>query len=540
MHTWSSRLLKPKLQAAILQVTGDLSREDRLEAQVNRTPIPPSIDDANPSTSSAELSHRTTPNNQPVTPERHSTLAIPHIDTPTPSSSPANWTCDHNNQGEATAASQVNNAAGTNNSDQKTTGTPGLFGRSTAGGGLFGGRSSYGFGSTTSTATGFDLRPQNASTKTPIVTDSDNHTNSSFSSSPRATPGCSSTSSFGSSSTPGGFGSSTSNGFGLFGGVRSSGGDVPVFGSTSTSTGFGGGIGVSNRAEPSRLSNSSSHTMPSNASITLPPPGTEQTGMRDLTAAFGLTRLDDTVNKICPGTAITPFSAHIEEDGEHHHQHVQAVTSQSTYASSSLEELRLADYSHGRRSGLFGNTPDHTIDSSRTKGKNSSNESFGAPKPQGGGLFGTSAPTVRRKSRSQPPAQAPTVRLLEHHERSDTNRVRNDSFRAADRPTSSTPTRPSRRLADFLDDDDDFEDGMNDWIRWTNSGARLLTPVSGERLLNLYQIKKIIGGLDRWEKDWILVKLSRTHRNPNGTYSVPLGVVVKHINSFLDPADRIY
>lgn len=115
---------------------------------------------------------------------------------------------------------------------------------------------------------------------------------------------------FGGATSNTGFGSGNAGGSNLFGAAK------------PATTGFGGGFG------------SSTTTQPANAF------GASTTG-------FGATA-QPTNN----GTGSTPFSAFIEKDNAANtNSHYQSITFMQPYQAFSFEELRLADYSAGRKSG---------------------------------------------------------------------------------------------------------------------------------------------------------------------------------------------
>lgn len=119
MHTWSSRLLKPKLQAAILQASTNLRICGQVDAQhpssrhlpiitVNRG----RISTANSSPIPSSHISRATPVNastfrKPVTPKRlNAPASQPRIDTPTWSTNPEDSPPRRNSPAEETQKSK--------------------------------------------------------------------------------------------------------------------------------------------------------------------------------------------------------------------------------------------------------------------------------------------------------------------------------------------------------------------------------------------------------------------------------------------------
>ncbi|OCK77195.1 hypothetical protein K432DRAFT_334357 [Lepidopterella palustris CBS 459.81] len=194
----------------------------------------------------------------------------------------------------------------------------------TSGGGLFGNTSggfgSGGFGST-NTSTGFGAKPFGGTTAT--------SGGSLFGGTTSTAP----------STGFGGFGSTANNTSSAFGTSNTGGGlfgtqNKPAFGTNTTNTGggiFGGSGGVT-------------------AASTGFGANTGTTGFGVSSTGFGASNQQASNN----GTATTPFNAFIEKDGGQpgsQSQHYQTITMQQPYQNWSLEELRLADYSQGRRFG---------------------------------------------------------------------------------------------------------------------------------------------------------------------------------------------
>jgi hypothetical protein len=155
MHTWSSRLLKPRLQVAISQASRCLPitiPSGLLRPPSQNLPVPvPKCQEDDPTSSSrvnTVISHMF---GKPMTPEKHSTPA-PHlrIDTPTPSKNTDHISPLRNRQSKETLGSRKDFIFGTN----------GLFGQLTSTGtDVF---SRPNIGSSIGTATGVGFRNQSA------------------------------------------------------------------------------------------------------------------------------------------------------------------------------------------------------------------------------------------------------------------------------------------------------------------------------------------------------------------------------------------
>ncbi|KEQ62662.1 uncharacterized protein M437DRAFT_48873 [Aureobasidium melanogenum CBS 110374] len=188
--------------------------------------------------------------------------------------------------------------------------------------------------------------------------------------------------------TPSTFGASTAPTSSPFGAVNK-----PTFGATPASGGggiFGGGS--------STFGNNgfgSSNTGGSNTFGGAKPTTTGNTMFGSGT--FGNTSTQPTNN----GTGSTPFSAFIEKDNAANtNSHYQSITFMQPYQAFSFEELRLADYSAGRKvgnangqAGAFGQASG--FGSGFNSGQAASTSTFGAPQATntGGGIFGAQAST---------------------------------------------------------------------------------------------------------------------------------------------------
>ncbi|KAH0311177.1 hypothetical protein KCU71_g7785, partial [Aureobasidium melanogenum] len=202
---------------------------------------------------------------------------------------------------------------------------------------------------------------------------------------------------FGSANKPA-FGAPAATG-GIFGGGASSGTfgnqaatSSPFGGATSNATGFGsgnaGGSTMFGAAKPATTSfggfgSSTTTQQPANT-------------FGASTQGFGATA-QPTNN----GTGSTPFSAFIEKDNASStNSHYQSITFMQPYQAFSFEELRLADYSAGRKvgnangqAGAFGQTSG--FGSGFNSGQAAPASTFGAPQANNttGGIFGAQAST---------------------------------------------------------------------------------------------------------------------------------------------------
>lgn len=152
--------------------------------------------------------------------------------------------------------------------------------------------------------------------------------------------GASNTSAPASSGFGGGFGNTANSGTG-FGGSNTTGG---LFGQNKPASGFGGTGGSSLFGG---ATNNQTTTPGFGASTT---GGTPGFGATTATPAFGAaTSQQPPTNQ---GTAVTPFSAFIEKDNASStNSHYQSISFMQPYSNFSFEELRLADYTAGRKYG---------------------------------------------------------------------------------------------------------------------------------------------------------------------------------------------
>ncbi|KAK4217253.1 hypothetical protein QBC37DRAFT_57597 [Rhypophila decipiens] len=191
------------------------------------------------------------------------------------------------------------------------------------------------------------------------------------------------------------FGASTaaapaSSGFGAFGGNTTS-TAAPAFGSGG---GLFGGTAASKPATVGFGTNTGTSGFGAGAGTTLFGGGNATT-----TSAFGATNNPGIGTNVGdpPGTGVTPFNAFTEKEGTSTvTNHYQSILFQEPYKKFSTEELRLADYNQGRKSGGMGGTGAFGASNfgAAAGGFGStaaSGTGFGAA--AGGGLFGGQATT---------------------------------------------------------------------------------------------------------------------------------------------------
>ncbi|KAJ4320418.1 hypothetical protein N0V94_003389 [Neodidymelliopsis sp. IMI 364377] len=201
---------------------------------------------------------------------------------------------------------------------------------------------------------------------------------------------------------------------------------------------------------------------------------------------------------------------------------MQTIAFQDPYLNYSLEELRLADYDRGRRYRSSSNEFAQSSDSRSAEVNridDSDDEPSVALRPGTGGLFYRTDDDAGSTYSSE--LITPT---------DSRNYYVEDAF-----------AKPDDGYDDYNNDDDeeDDEDDTSSDTSRSSSSARIRTPISGDRLIELPTLKRMISDLETWQQKRIM-RVFDTYRNPNGTYSVPLTVVVRSINRFLKPADRIF
>jgi hypothetical protein len=432
MHTWSSRLLKPRLQVAISQASRITPVNNLFDFHrpCSRCLPRPTFNwlEANPTNSpytAPSTSHK-------VTPERQS-MPVPRtrIDTPTPSRSPENTSPRTNSQAQKGVNSRNSPMFVTNNNafgDRSTTRTPGLFGRATGSGiGVF--RTS-GFRSSTNTTTGFGLEIQSAinggglfgGTSTGVARGSGQdtsgsdtssgrtrgslfgslnpaakatgfHENSNKSSTSSSPPKLVSTSSGSNDSinNSSAYGSSPKQAFGPSWKPRFNNHDnidksstlgpspepvsisppkLAIGSPCKLHSGEFGTNSDSNGGESSELANPLDLTALSDIGESTSSPSVDETAVCDITTAFESTSLEDVFRDYTnPGTAGTSFSAYQQSEGSWGSESLQTITCQSPYRNYSLEELRMADYDRGIRYRL------PSDDSSKTQGHHTDDDS---------------------------------------------------------------------------------------------------------------------------------------------------------------------
>ncbi|KAH0544545.1 hypothetical protein FGG08_001317 [Glutinoglossum americanum] len=287
-----------------------------------------------------------------------------------------------------------------------TSGSTGFGGGNTSGGGLFGNTSSgFGSGGDARDIKGEDYDAESESLTSPSLTGG-------FGTNTNTAP---STSLFG--AKPTGFGTAASTtGSSIFGTSTSTApasGGFGGFGGTNTSTtAFGGGTTGGNIFGSNKPAFGAPTTGTTGTGIF--GGGTSNTfGTNTGTASgFPASTALGGVAEQCQGTASTPFQAYTEkEPGQTVTNHYQSISFQQPYQRWSFEELRLADYLHGRRygnasgqAGAFGaNTGFGGFGSTGTAtglfggagtsagtpfGGTSTTGGFGATNQTGNGLFG--------------------------------------------------------------------------------------------------------------------------------------------------------
>jgi hypothetical protein len=167
-------------------------------------------------------------------------------------------------------------------------------------------------------------------------------------------------------------------------------------------------------------------------------------------------------------------------------QQYQTITFQPPYQDYSLEELRVTDYDQGRR---IGNT---VVE---------------------GGLFGKNIGSDNDLCSENDPVSDnhPESESNDDSEQNDDSELDNDS-----KPKTSSHNRARKNAIRALDS----------------------RPLSGDRLVDLPTLERIIRGL-KLSTQRQMRKIAVPLRNPDGTYSVPLEVVLRHLNRHLEREDRV-
>lgn len=203
------------------------------------------------------------------------------------------------------------------------------------------------------------------------------------------------------------FGTNNNTSGGLFGGNANTstggfGGNTSAFGSNTNATGLfgasntGGGFGG--------FGSNNANTTPFGGATNTPKPlfgagGTGTTGgFGSPTSAFGSSTALNGGPGECPGTAGTVFSPFTEKEANGQTSTYQNITLMQPYQKFSQEELRLADYSAGRRfgtgtggTGAFGMS---NFGGGSAFGANTNTNAFGSNANTGGGLFGNTNTTT--------------------------------------------------------------------------------------------------------------------------------------------------
>jgi hypothetical protein len=586
MHTWSSRLLKPRLQVAISQASRSIPVNNLFDFHRpwNRYPLIPTVNclGAEP-TNSPHTAPSTSPKvapiiaqlfGKPMTPERHNTPAPrTRIDTPTPSRSPENTCPRSNTQAKELPNSRNGLMFGTNNNafgDHSTTRTPGLFGRATGSGtGVF--RRS-GLKSSTSTTTGFGLRIQRAiesggifgGTSTDVARGSGQDT-----SGPDTSSGHTRGSLFGSSNpaanstgvhensnkrstssspsklvtTSSGSNDSINNSSACGSSLKQAFGPSwkPTFNNhdnndQSSTLGpspepvsvslpkpaigspykpYSGGFGTSSNSDGGEsfgFASPSYLIALSDIDESTSSPSVDETDVCDITTAFESTSLEDVFRDYTnPGTAGTSFSAYRQSGDFRGQDDFQTITCQSPYKNYSLEELRVADYDRGRRYRLPSNELDQCTDSSKTQGHHTDDDSDN-------NSDGDSDNNSDGDSKNNPNDDVDN----------DPNNDSDGEFNDADVESNNDSNDDSNN--------DSNDDCSSDISSGRSTHGALM--IHGLRLIDLPSVKRMISDLEAWQQQRILRDLALSV-NPEGIYSVPLRVLVREINMFLEPVDQI-
>ena len=222
---------------------------------------------------------------------------------------------------------------------------------------------------------------------------------------------------------------------------------------------------------------------------------------------YNLNRLFGRTN----GTADVPFSAFVEKEGGLLTQHYQTITFKSPYQDYSLEELRLADYEVGRRydetRGVEGGE-DQRIHSVDSRSEDDPDSDLGR--------------------------DASNCSDLEDFLRFDYESANDGSFelRGSVQDNAFEP--------EACDGDKSFssEDYWDRRARTSAIRALQSRPLSGERRVDELTLMSITRGLDTRGRRQAQ-KLADGFRNPDGTCSIPLQLVLRLLSDFLEEDDCI-
>ncbi|KAJ5779339.1 hypothetical protein N7457_007059 [Penicillium paradoxum] len=294
-------------------------------------------------------------------------------------------------------------AFGTNNNQGSAFGTGSGFGTNTSTGGGFGSTASPFGGGATGTSGAFGGGASNTSTGF------GSSTGGGFGTNTQTQPNTL----FGSQARPGGFGTTnTSNSGSLFGGTQTAGNTggfgAGGFGSSGTPGAFGSNTNTANTggsmfgaAKPSGFGTSTSGTGGFGASGGFGTPAatstTPSTGFGGSGTAF------QGALPNCEGTGSTPFNPWTEKDASSAGttNHYQSISLMQPYNKWSFEELRLADYSQGRR---FGNGSNQAGGFGAPAFGNTATGGFGQQNTSTGGFGGNATPFGAAAATSAPSA----------------------------------------------------------------------------------------------------------------------------------------
>ncbi|KAF2011528.1 hypothetical protein BU24DRAFT_495696, partial [Aaosphaeria arxii CBS 175.79] len=521
MHTWSSRLLKPKLQAAVLQVSANLSTSGQADLEHPSSQVHHPVTDAenNLSTPSRHPSQATPIISQalgePITPVKDNTLAL--IDTATQSSC-LDGTSPRNSSQAIEPSSSKNDVSHGLGDDvfsvESTTRTPGLYGRATSSrAGLFNPRVSFGTQIAIKTGRPFGI------IGTCVARGSGSDTSGSELDNVRTRDGP----------------------FGPKGAIddalwqrgqqlsASSFRSSPATACVSSSKPAFDDSGTNNNSVPGgspECSKPSFGMALGNPSKITSLPASRDTDVCDLTTAFESASLQSVSRDhgANVGTAGTPFSAYTETDDNS--ALYQTITCLSPYQDFSLEELRLADYDRGRRYRSRSNEAAQCTDSASTEGNHTDNPDkvpLGAPRP---GLNGLSGRFVENASYRADDNSKSAFSSSLNTSKNTINYNVDDAFAESDNEEGE----------EVEDDDNDNDDDTGSDTSRSSSPRNW---ISGERSIDLPKLKEFIRFYKKSQQQQILESFD-LYRDPDGTYRIPLAAVVRRINMTLRPADRIF
>jgi hypothetical protein len=212
------------------------------------------------------------------------------------------------------------------------------------------------------------------------------------------------------------------------------------------------------------------------------------------------------------GTASVAFSSYKESN-----EHYQTITFQTPYQKYSLEELRLADYEKGQRhdeSSVKEGDDDQSIKTDDLRSEEDSN-------------FDPDDDTCDHSNPDDCSCS---------HSKSDPE----DDSECDEDPESDTCDRDNNSDSDAFDWDSRTSNGdhWNKLDRESVMQALQSRPLSGERRVDWPLLNLITRGL--CAKDRRQVRILADHfRNPNGTCSVPMELVIRLLTDGFEEVDRI-